>query len=107
MVQITNFVATIAVAFSSAGLVSAKSCNNGGIYCGDYINKIITNLRANGLGTDDYTIKNSLWACIEHGDIQFKEFCDVGCVGGDKNDDYCSATGHSKKRGDEGVAWVA
>ncbi|KAI1196235.1 hypothetical protein F5X97DRAFT_220272 [Nemania serpens] len=113
MVQVTNFVAIIAVAASSAGLVSAKSCHNGGIYCGtylldrgDYINKIITNLRANSLGTEDYNIKNSLWTCIDHGDIQFKELCSVGCIGGDKSDDYCSETGNSK-RGLEAVAWAA
>ncbi|KAI0400847.1 hypothetical protein F4802DRAFT_601608 [Xylaria palmicola] len=113
MVQFVSFVAAITVALSSTGLVAAKSCHNGGIYCGtyllkrgDYINKIITNLRANEVGTEDYNIQNSLWSCIDHGDIAFKELCSVGCVGGDKNDDYCSGTGQSK-RDAEAVAWTA
>ncbi|KAI3325417.1 hypothetical protein HD806DRAFT_533086 [Xylariaceae sp. AK1471] len=114
MVQFVNFVTAVAVALSSTGLVAADSCNNGGIYCGrdllnkgDYINKIITNLRANDVGTDDFSVQQSLWACIDHGDIQFKELCSVGCVGGDSKDDYCSETGSSKKRGGEAVAWAA
>ncbi|KAI1821590.1 hypothetical protein F4861DRAFT_518362 [Xylaria intraflava] len=106
MVQVANFLAALAVA--GAGLVSAKSCNNGGIYCGeyllqrgDYINKIVTNLEANHVKTTDYNINNSLWACTSHGDISFKSLCSVGCHGGDKNDDYCEETDHSKRDAEE------
>ncbi|KAK9775987.1 putative Killer toxin Kp4 domain-containing protein [Seiridium cardinale] len=98
MVQIAAF--TLAV-LASAGLVAADSCNAGGIYCGsamlmiplgDYVTKIITNLRASNEPTDDPHIQQGLWTCIEHGDISFKEYCTLGCVGGDKKDDYCKGS---------------
>ncbi|KAF3059739.1 hypothetical protein GL218_04613 [Daldinia childiae] len=109
--------AQVAIIFTTAlaGFTTAKSCKTGGIYCGtyllergDYINKIITNLRANNMPTDDNTIKQSLWSCLEHGDIQFKEMCTRGCVGGDKNDDYCTGSPDAggEKRG-EPVFWEA
>ncbi|KAF7858936.1 hypothetical protein EAF04_008977 [Stromatinia cepivora] len=98
MVQLSMI--TIVLASALSGLVAAKSCKTGGIYCGtyllkrgDYITKINTNLLANNLPTSDLYVKQSLWACIEHGDIRFLQFCAAGCVGGDKNDDYCTGTG--------------
>ncbi|KAM0811611.1 putative Killer toxin Kp4 domain-containing protein [Seiridium cardinale] len=84
MVQIAAF--TLAV-LASAGLVAADSCN-----AGDYVTKIITNLRASNEPTDDPHIQQGLWTCIEHGDISFKEYCTLGCVGGDKKDDYCKGS---------------
>lgn len=60
---------------------------------GDYITKINTNLLANDMPTSDLYVKQSLWACIEHGDIKLLQFCAAGCVGGDKKDDYCTGTG--------------
>ncbi|KAI9640592.1 hypothetical protein NHQ30_010891 [Ciborinia camelliae] len=98
MVRISMIALAVVSAFS--GLVAAKSCKNGGIYCGtyllkrgDYITKIQTNLLANSLPTSDIYVKQSLWGCIEHGDIKFLQFCAAGCVGGDKKDDYCTGTG--------------
>ncbi|KAI3320962.1 hypothetical protein HD806DRAFT_537619 [Xylariaceae sp. AK1471] len=94
MVQLSNFV--LATIMSSIGLVAAKSCHSGGIYCGtsllhrgDYNTKIITNLRAVNEPTDDQHIKQSLWDCTSHGDIGYREFCTFGCHGGDDKDDYC------------------
>ncbi|KAI0908522.1 hypothetical protein F4823DRAFT_563718 [Ustulina deusta] len=80
MVQITTFALAV---LASAGIVAAKS---------DYINKIITNLRANNEPTDDQHIQQGLWTCLDHGDISFKEYCSLGCNGGDKNDDYCNGS---------------
>lgn len=57
---------------------------------GDYINKIITNLQANHQPTDDQHINQSLWTCLDHGDIGFKQYCGSGCNGGNKDDDYCN-----------------
>lgn len=68
---------------------------------GDYITKINTNLLANNLPTSDLYVKQSLWACIEHGDIKLLEFCAAGCVGGDKNDDYCTGTGVPASKRDD------
>ncbi|KAI8953340.1 hypothetical protein F4801DRAFT_576514 [Xylaria longipes] len=87
--MLINFLVTIIVALSAAGLVAAKNCRIGG----DYINRITTRLRANNKTTDDFNIQNSLWACIIHGDIAFMEVCPVGCVGGTKRLDYCAAKG--------------
>ncbi|KAI0132097.1 hypothetical protein BJ170DRAFT_691299 [Xylariales sp. AK1849] len=96
MVQITVFALTV---LASAGIVAAKSCKSGGIYCGfslldrgDYVTKIITNLRASNEPTDDQHIKQGLWTCLDHGDISFKEYCSVGCNGGDSKDDYCNGS---------------
>ncbi|KAI1124297.1 hypothetical protein F5Y10DRAFT_249676 [Nemania abortiva] len=96
MVQFTTFALTV---LASAGIVAAKSCHSGGIYCGfalldrgDYINKIITNLEANNEPTDDLHVQQSLWTCLDHGDISFKEYCTLGCNGGDDNDDYCNGS---------------
>ncbi|TGO53819.1 hypothetical protein BCON_0117g00110 [Botryotinia convoluta] len=106
MVQLSTIAIVLASALSS--IVAAKSCNSGGIYCGtyllkrgDYITKINTNLLANNLPTSDLYVKQSLWACIEHGDIKLLEFCAAGCVGGDKNDDYCTGTGAPASKRDE------
>ncbi|KAF7919370.1 uncharacterized protein EAE97_011702 [Botrytis byssoidea] len=106
MVQLSTIAIILASALSS--IVAAKSCNTGGIYCGtyllkrgDYITKINTNLLANNLPTSDLYVKQSLWACIEHGDIKLLEFCAAGCVGGDKNDDYCTGTGAPASKRDE------
>ncbi|TGO08922.1 hypothetical protein BTUL_0186g00260 [Botrytis tulipae] len=106
MVQLSTITIILASALSS--IVAAKSCNTGGIYCGtyllkrgDYITKINTNLLANNLPTSDLYVKQSLWACIEHGDIKLLEFCAAGCVGGDKNDDYCTGTGAPASKRDE------
>ncbi|CAJ2513729.1 Uu.00g018480.m01.CDS01 [Anthostomella pinea] len=90
---------TFAVIMSSIGLVAAKSCHTGGVYCGtslqhrgDYSTKIITNLRAANEPTDAQHISNSLWDCVEHGDISYREFCSLGCHGGDDKDDYCNGS---------------
>ncbi|TGO53049.1 hypothetical protein BOTNAR_0306g00120 [Botryotinia narcissicola] len=106
MVQLSTITIILASALSS--IVAAKSCNTGGIYCGtyllkrgDYITKINTNLLAKNLPTSDLYVKQSLWACIEHGDIKLLEFCAAGCVGGDKNDDYCTGTGAPASKRDE------
>ncbi|KAF5871554.1 uncharacterized protein Bfra_008073 [Botrytis fragariae] len=106
MVQLSTITIVLASVLSS--IVAAKSCNSGGIYCGtyllkrgDYITKINTNLLANNLPTSDLYVKQSLWACIEHGDIKLLEFCAAGCVGGDKNDDYCTGTGAPASKRDE------
>ncbi|TGO40103.1 hypothetical protein BHYA_0042g00360 [Botrytis hyacinthi] len=106
MVQLSTITIILTSALSS--IVAAKSCNTGGIYCGtyllkrgDYITKINTNLLANNLPTSDLYVKQSLWACIEHGDIKLLEFCAAGCVGGDKNDDYCTGTGAPASKRDE------
>ncbi|KAI0172913.1 hypothetical protein GGR52DRAFT_572723 [Hypoxylon sp. FL1284] len=105
MVQI----AQVALLFTAAlsGLAEAKSCHNGGIYCGtyllqrgDYITKMVTNLRAAKMPTDDHTIKQSLWSCIEHGDIKYLEMCHAGCIGGDKNDDYCGEDAAAEAAGE-------
>ncbi|ESZ90955.1 hypothetical protein SBOR_8673 [Sclerotinia borealis F-4128] len=102
MVQLSMIAIVLTSALSS--LVAAKSCKRGGIYCGtdllrrgDYITKINTNLRARNLPTSDIYVKQSLWACVEHGDIQLIQFCASGCIGGDSKDDYC--TGSSKPAG--------
>ncbi|KAI1163346.1 hypothetical protein F5B18DRAFT_319512 [Nemania serpens] len=94
MVQLTTFALAV---LASAGIVAAKSCNSGGIYCGfallgrgDYINKITTDLQANNQPTDNQHINQSLWTCLDHGDISFRQFCSSGCNGGDKSDDYCN-----------------
>ncbi|KAJ2990399.1 hypothetical protein NUW58_g2602 [Xylaria curta] len=90
MVQISNFLAIVAVAASSAGFVSAKNCKNGGVYCGgDYTSKINDGLTANGLEANAANTQNSLWNCVADGGIQFKQLCNSICIGGDKNDDYC------------------
>ncbi|KAF7905692.1 hypothetical protein EAE99_011993 [Botrytis elliptica] len=106
MVQLSTITIVLASVLSS--IVAAKSCNSGGIYCGtyllkrgDYITKINTNLLANNLPTSDLYVKQSLWACLEHGDIKLLEFCAAGCVGGDKNDDYCTGTGAPASKRDE------
>ncbi|KAM0124255.1 hypothetical protein ACHAP3_010461 [Botrytis cinerea] len=106
MVQLSTIAIVLASALSS--IVAAKSCKSGGIYCGtyllkrgDYITKINANLLANNLPTSDLYVKQSLWACIEHGDIKLLEFCAAGCVGGDKNDDYCTGTGAPASKRDE------
>lgn len=56
------------------------------------------------MDTDDTAINESLWSCLEHGDIAYLEMCNAGCIGGDKKDDYCLAD--DKKR-DEAVSWEA
>ncbi|KAI1469316.1 uncharacterized protein F4812DRAFT_470337 [Daldinia caldariorum] len=107
--------AQVAIIFTTAlaGFTTAKSCEEKDMVltvCDtrDYINKIITNLRANNMPTDDNTIQQSLWSCLEHGDIQFKEMCTRGCVGGDKKDDYCTGSPDAggEKR-DEPIFWEA
>ncbi|KAL7622189.1 hypothetical protein AAE478_007692 [Parahypoxylon ruwenzoriense] len=99
MVQFVKIAVVLATAFSSFEMAAAKSCKSGGIYCGfallkrgDYITKIITNLRANNLPTDDFYIKQSLWSCLEHGDISLIEMCSLGCNGGDSKDDFCNGS---------------
>ncbi|KAK6085167.1 hypothetical protein SCUP234_02108 [Seiridium cupressi] len=99
MLQIAAF--TLAV-LASAGLVAAKSCNTG-----DYHTKIITNLRASNEPTDDQHIQQGLWTCIEHGDISFKEYCSLGCVGGDSNDDYCNGSAEQVAADAEDAARLA
>ncbi|KAI0406624.1 hypothetical protein F4802DRAFT_595980 [Xylaria palmicola] len=115
MAPLASIVTIFTVAFSGFGMVAAKSCVAGGIYCGadllkrgDYITKINTNLRANGQGTDEYSVNQSLWSCLEHGDIQLIAVCPAGCIGGDSDDDFCAGTPVGK-RGEtlEAVAWTA
>ncbi|KAI0192298.1 hypothetical protein EV127DRAFT_510589 [Xylaria flabelliformis] len=111
MVQITTFALTV---LASAGMVAAKSCKSGGIYCGfalldrgDYINKIITNLQANNEPTDDQHTKQSLWTCLEHGDISLKSYCTLGCNGGDSKDDYCNGSPEQVAQDAEDAAELA
>ncbi|KAI0552660.1 hypothetical protein F4679DRAFT_581171 [Xylaria curta] len=111
MVHFASFALT---AFACAGIVVAKSCKSGGIYCGfalldrgDYVNKIITNLQANNEPTDDQHINQSLWACLEHGDISFKSYCTLGCNGGDSNDDYCNGSPEQVAQDAEDAAELA
>ncbi|KAI1372959.1 hypothetical protein F4677DRAFT_462687 [Hypoxylon crocopeplum] len=96
MVQFSQIAIALTMAISGFGLVSAKSCHKGGIYCGqdllnrgDYISKIKINLEAHDFDTDKTTINNSLWDCTEHGDISLREVCHNKCQGGDSKDDYC------------------
>ncbi|KAI0898820.1 hypothetical protein F4806DRAFT_493325 [Annulohypoxylon nitens] len=95
MVQI----ATVIVAFTAvlSGFASAKSCKNGGVYCGtalihrgDYHDDIVTQLQAHRQSTDEIHVQQSLFGCGKHGQITFRQYCSKGCVGGDKKDDYCS-----------------
>ncbi|KAI0448746.1 hypothetical protein F5B21DRAFT_496539 [Xylaria acuta] len=78
-------------------------------FTGDYTNMIITHLRALNVTPEDYNIKNSLWACVDHGEIVFSDLCTVGCVGGDSKEDYCAARGKSEgqEQGGEAVASAA
>ncbi|RAL62689.1 hypothetical protein DID88_004532 [Monilinia fructigena] len=106
MVQLS--IITLAVASLLSGLAAAKSCKTGGIYCGtdllrrgDYITKVNTNLLANNLPTSNLYVQQSLWACIEHGDIRFIQFCASGCVGGDSKDDYCTGSDAPAGKRDE------
>ncbi|KAI0138901.1 hypothetical protein F4776DRAFT_670217 [Hypoxylon sp. NC0597] len=94
MVQLITVVATLTAVLP--GLVSSKSCNSGGVYCGyaligrgDYRDDIITQLHGAGQSTDDIVIQQSLFSCGSHGTISFQQFCNNGCVGGDSKDDYC------------------
>ncbi|KAI0844048.1 hypothetical protein F5Y00DRAFT_266970 [Daldinia vernicosa] len=109
--------AQVAIIFATAlaGFTTADDCNRGGIYCGtylqqkgDYRTKIIESLRANKMPTDDNTVDQSLFICLEGGDISFKEMCSRGCIGGDTNDDYCTGSPESggEKRGLP-VVWEA
>ncbi|EHK15284.1 uncharacterized protein TRIVIDRAFT_38080 [Trichoderma virens Gv29-8] len=90
--------ASVAI-LSNACFVSAKSCRSGGIYCGyalqqkgkcQYRDDIIVELKASHQPTDGRHIDHSLFSCLQHGKIDFQKFCNNGCVGGDKKDDYCS-----------------
>ncbi|KAI0546952.1 hypothetical protein F4679DRAFT_587014 [Xylaria curta] len=90
-----------------------KKCHVGGIYCGenllkigDYTTKMIVRLRDHNISTEDYNIKNSLWACVERDELEFIELCTVGCVGNSKREDYCYAKGGSKKMKDEDLVYA-
>ncbi|KAI1733845.1 hypothetical protein F4680DRAFT_471688 [Xylaria scruposa] len=84
-----------------------RHCHTGSIYCGtnllkieDYTTKIIVGLRAHNISTEDYNIKNSLWACVDRDELEYIELCTVGCVGGDnKQEDYCDSKGGSSLGG--------
>ncbi|KAI1253579.1 hypothetical protein MGN70_005789 [Eutypa lata] len=80
-----------------AGFVAADSCNSGGVYCGysliakgDYRDDIVTELSASGYSTDETSIQQSLFNCLDNGQIDVTSYCANGCVGGDSSDDYCS-----------------
>ncbi|TVY25252.1 hypothetical protein LHYA1_G006993 [Lachnellula hyalina] len=117
MVQLSTM--TIVLTSVLSTLVAAKSCKRGGIYCGkslldrgDYITKLDTNLKANDKpDTQQYRLE-SLWTCLEHGDISFIQYCATGCLGNGNNDDSCTddaaadAAAEAAKR-DVGIAWVA
>ncbi|KAI0195561.1 hypothetical protein EV127DRAFT_404303 [Xylaria flabelliformis] len=101
------------LAGADLNIAKAKKCRMGGIYCGtyllkigDYTTKMIVRLRAHNVSTQDYNIKNSLWACIEHDELEYIELCSVGCVGGNKREDYCDASGSSRKRDDEDLVFA-
>ncbi|KAH9906733.1 hypothetical protein F4778DRAFT_778182 [Xylariomycetidae sp. FL2044] len=51
--------------------------------------QITVGLRAEDIEPTSFNKWNSLWTCIEEGDIIFMELCASGCHGGDKPDDYC------------------
>ena len=61
------------------------------------INKLVQNTRANDVGDFNYNINQSLWLCLEHGDILLEDLCPIGFQGGDSNGDYCINSGSSKK----------
>ncbi|KAI1498686.1 hypothetical protein F5X99DRAFT_314953 [Biscogniauxia marginata] len=105
MVQVAKIAIALTTVFSGFGLVAAKSCRSGGVYCGsallkrgDYITKIKVNLIANGQPTTDYYVEESLWTCLEHGDITLEKVCSYGCSGGDKRDDTCNEVYTAVKR---------
>ncbi|KAK0117668.1 hypothetical protein ONS95_011997 [Cadophora gregata] len=94
MAQFSKIVIVLASVIST--LVAASSCHNGGIYCGfglmqrgNYITKINTGLQAKHITRSDYHQKNSLWSCGDHGDIEFKQICEVGCFDNGTDDDAC------------------
>ncbi|KAH6647932.1 hypothetical protein BKA67DRAFT_656775 [Truncatella angustata] len=113
MVQIATFALAFTAALSS--FVSAgplenretaiKGCTNGGIYCGfalkqksaDYNYRINDALNAAGTSTDIKHTDQSIFICGGDNYITFDQFCPNGCVGGTKDDDYCSDT--DAKRG--------
>lgn len=58
----------------------------------------------------DYHEKHSLWSCGDHGDIEFKQLCMLGCVDNGKQDDFClenEATEIAVDGAEEGVAATA
>ncbi|KAI7781387.1 hypothetical protein LA080_014821 [Diaporthe eres] len=78
-------------------VVLAKSCKQGGVYCGqsllnrgNYRDHIIETLKAAGKPTDEPHIVSSLFDCLKDGDIRYRDYCGRGCGGVDnKNADYC------------------
>ncbi|KAH8770962.1 hypothetical protein F5883DRAFT_642916 [Diaporthe sp. PMI_573] len=78
-------------------LVLAKSCKEGGDYCGqsllnrgNYRDHIVETLRAIGQPTDEAHIISSLFDCLGGGDIRFRQYCGSGCGGvGNDDPDYC------------------
>ncbi|KAF9888036.1 hypothetical protein FE257_009300 [Aspergillus nanangensis] len=91
--KVLSIVAILTAALS----VSAKSCNKGGIYCGqsllnkgNYENHIKEVLSSEGKPTDQTHVLNSLFNCIESGGITYVEYCSKGCGGvGSTAADYC------------------
>ncbi|KAF2660302.1 hypothetical protein K491DRAFT_589482 [Lophiostoma macrostomum CBS 122681] len=80
-----------------ASLVLADSCNRGGVYCGssllrkgNYRNHIIQVLQQVGQPTDDAHVQDSIFDCLDGGNIRFRGYCANGCGGTDStNPDYC------------------
>ncbi|KZV78016.1 hypothetical protein EXIGLDRAFT_561353, partial [Exidia glandulosa HHB12029] len=77
--------------------VLADSCNRGGVYCGvsllnkgNYHDHIVQVLQANGQPTDDKHIDDSIFDCLDGGEIRYRGFCANGCGGTDSEDpDFC------------------
>ncbi|KZV78112.1 hypothetical protein EXIGLDRAFT_561438, partial [Exidia glandulosa HHB12029] len=66
--------------------VLADSCNRGGVYCGvsllrkgNYHDHIVQVLQDNRQPTDDQHIQNSIFDCLDGGDIRYRGFCANGC----------------------------
>ncbi|KAJ0119700.1 hypothetical protein J7T55_013903 [Diaporthe amygdali] len=93
--KLTSIVAAILAGANVA--VIAKSCKQGGVYCGqsllkrgNYHDHIVETLDAEGQSTDDVHIRNSLFDCLSNGDIRYRDYCYKGCGGIDSKDaDYC------------------
>ncbi|KAL4893835.1 hypothetical protein BDV59DRAFT_201593 [Aspergillus ambiguus] len=91
--KVFNVIAILA----SAIYVSADSCNEGGVYCGqsllnkgNYENHIKEVLTSQGQPTDRTHVVNSIFNCIESGGITYQGFCENGCGGvGSTVPDYC------------------
>ncbi|EJD36522.1 hypothetical protein AURDEDRAFT_32161, partial [Auricularia subglabra TFB-10046 SS5] len=82
---------------SLTSVVVADSCNRGGVYCGqsllnkgNYHDHIVAVLQSVNSPTDETHVVNSLFNCLDGGEITYQGFCGKGCGGVNSLDpDYC------------------